>query len=499
MSDNLKAKSVSAFGWALGGQLSNQVLTFVITLVLARLLTPEEFGLAGLVMVVNLIGQIFIDAGLSSGLIRKKEVNQVELSSFFYLNLAIGVLIMLLVFFLSAYIAGLFESKALAPLLQLSSLQFFLSSLGLIPMVLLKREINFRFLSQLDVGINISSGLITILLAILGFGVYSLIFRSIVSGVFSASLLWRKVSWRPSLAFSYASMKPTLAYSTGILGLSIVNTVSGNFSTVLIGKFFSIETIGLYNRAANTRKLVLQNFGPLFNRVFFPILSKIQDDDARLKAYYLKAIQMVSLFVVFLMALFFMFSDTLIYYLYGKQWVASAPILKILCLAGLVLPISAINLNLFMVKGKSKFLMGYELIKNVFSLLVMFVSIHYGMDVFLYSLVGVAYLFFVMNIVLTYQKFGFSMKDQLTVFTSKLIPAFLLVLPIELFVVKDVVSLKMVLLVAPIFTLIYFGTVFMFDKDLYRSIKNLFEGKTQLAIRKLKGLISLKKNESSDK
>ena len=183
MSDNLRAKTASGFGWALGGQFSNQIIGFVITLVLARLLTPEEFGLASLVMVVNLIGQIFIDAGISSGLIRKKDLNDSELSSFFYLNIIVGLLLMFLVFLTSSYIAGLFDSDNLAPLLQLSSLQFFISSLGLMPIVFLKRDIDFRFLSQLDVGVNITSGIITIILAFLGFGVYSLIFRSIVSGV----------------------------------------------------------------------------------------------------------------------------------------------------------------------------------------------------------------------------------------------------------------------------------------------------------------------------
>jgi len=255
-----------------------------------------------------------------------------------------------------------------------------------------------------------------------------------------------------------------------------------------------MSTIGLYNRAANTRKLILQNFGPLFNKVFFPVLSKIQDDEARLQSYYLKAIQMVSLLTVFCMSILFLFSETLMYYLYGKQWLASAPILKILCLAGLVLPISMINLNLFMVKGRSRFLMQYELIKHVVSALVMFVSIQYGMDVFLYSLVIVAYLIFLSNIVLTYKKFDFPMKSQLTAFTSKLLPAILLVLPLEMFVVKDVISLKMMLIVAPIFTLLYFTIAFKFDEELYMMSRKMLEGKFQSIGGKIKSLINLKKS-----
>lgn len=473
MADDLRAKTTSGFGWALGGQFSNQIIGFIITLVLARLLTPNEFGLASLVMVVNLIGQIFIDAGISSGLIRKKDLNDTELSSFFFLNIIVGLFLMLLVFITSSYIAGLFESENLAPLLQLSSLQFFISSLGLMPIVFLKRDINFRFLSQLDVGVNVSSGIITIILAFLGFGVYSLIFRSIVSGIANVFFLWRKTSWRPNWVFSYESIKPTLNYSTGILGLEIVNTVSSNFSTILIGKVFSISTIGIYNRAANTRGLILKNFGPLFNRVFFPVLSKIQDDEVRLQSYYLKAIQMVSLLTVFCMAILFIFSDTLIYYLYGKQWMESAPMLKILCLAGLVLPISNINLNLFMVKGKSRFLMTYELGKHVLSAIIMLISINFGMVVFLYSLVGIAYLFFFMNITLTYKKFNFSIKAQLLAFGSKLLPALVLVPIIDFIILPSEVSLLYTLIAAPIFTVIYFVTVFLMDKDLYFMIRNM--------------------------
>lgn len=481
MADNLGSKTTSAFGWALGGQFSNQGISFIISLVLARLLTPDEFGLASLVLVVNLIGQTFIDAGISSGLIRKKTVNDTELSSFFYLNIIIGVFLMLLVFLTSTYIAQLFESENLVPLLQLSSLQFFISSLGLMPMVFLKRDIDFRYLSQLDVGINLSGGVITIILALLGFGVYSLIFRSIIAGVLNVGFLWRKTAWRPSWVFSFSSMKPTLTYSTGLLGLNIINTVSGNFSTILIGKFFSVATIGIYNRAANTRGLILKNFAPLFNKVFFPVLSKIQDDEKRLQSYYLKAIQMVSLLTVFCMAMLYLFSDTLIYYLYGKQWMESAPMLRILSLAGLVLPISSINLNLFMVKGKSKFLMSYELGKHILAAIIMFISINYGMFFFLYSLVGIAYLFFFMNIVITYKKLNFPIKPQLLAFTSKLIPALLLVPIIDILILPSEVSLKYTLIIAPLFTIIYFGTVFLMDKELYFLIKNIIAPKfTQL-------------------
>ncbi|WP_179004925.1 lipopolysaccharide biosynthesis protein [Winogradskyella forsetii] len=485
MSDNLKTKTTSAFSWALGGQLSNQIIGFVITLVLARLLTPEEFGLASLVMVVNLIGQIFIDAGISSGLIRNKTVNNTELSSFFWLNIIIGVIMMLLVFMISTFIANLYESENLAPLLQLSSLQFFLSSLGLIPMVLRKRDIDFRFLSQLDVGVNLSSGLITILLAFLGFGVYSLIFRSIISGIVNAGFLWGKTSWRPTWVFSYKSIKPTLNYSTGILGLSIVNTISSNLSTILIGKVFSVATIGIYNRAANTRGLILKNFGPLFNKVLFPVLSKIQDDEVRLQSYYLKAIQMVSLLAVFFMALLYLFSDTIIYYLYGEQWTNAAPMLKILSVAGLVLPISNINLNLFMVKGKSRFLMSYELAKHILSAIVMVISINYGMEYFLYSLVAMAYLFFFMNITLTYKKFKFSIRAQLMAFTSKLIPALLLVIAIELLILPKEVSLTYMLIVSPIFTIIYFVSAFLIDKELYFLIRDLVKPKLKQVATKL--------------
>ena len=473
MADDLAAKSTSAFGWALGGQFSNQIIGFIITIVLARLLTPEEFGLASLVMVVNLFGQIFIDAGISSGLIRKKELNDTELSSFFYLNIGVGLILMFLVFLTSSFIAGLFESKNLAPLLQLSSLQFFISSLGLMPMIFLKRDINFRYLSQLDVGVNIASGIITVILAFIGFGVYSLIFRSIISGVTNVFFLWQKTTWRPTWTFSYKSIKPTLKYSTGILGLEIVGTTFDNFSTILIGKVFSVATIGIYNRAANTRGLILKNFGPLFNRVYFPVLSKIQDDDVRLQSYYLKAIQMVSLLVVFTMSLLYMFSDTIIYYLYGNQWMDSAPMLKILAVAGLVLPINNINLNLFMVKGDSRFLMIFTLCKHLVAAIIMLIAIQFGMYYFLYSLVIIAYLYFFINIGAIYKKLNYPIRPQLMAFISKLMPALILVPIIDFVILPRVVSLKYMLIVAPIFTVIYFITVFLMDKDLYFLIKNI--------------------------
>ncbi len=495
MSDNLGAKSSSAFGWALGGQFSNQIIGFIITLTLARLLTPEEFGLASLVMVVNLFGQIFIDAGISSGLIRKKKLNDTEVSSFFFLNIFIGLVLMFLVFLTSSLIAGLFESKNLGPLLKLSSIQFFISSLGLMPTIFLKRDINFRFLSQLDVGVNVSSGIITIILAYLGFGVYSLIFRSIVSGVTSVFFLWRKTTWRPSWVFSYESIKPTLNYSTGILGLEIVGTAFSNFSIILIGKFFSVSTIGIYNRAANTRGLILKNFGPLFNRVFFPVLSKIQDDDLRLQSYYLKAIKMVSLLTVFAMGILFLFSDTLIYYLYGEQWMASAPMLKILALAGLVLPVSNINMSLFMVKGKSRFLMTFTMCKHIFAAIVMIVTIKFGMNCFLYGLVGIAFSYFFINMIAVNKKLNFPIVPQLTALTSKLIPAFILVIIIESLILPSEVSLMHALIISPLFAIIYFVTVLLMDRELFDMIERIISPKLNFLFIKMRVILSSKNHK----
>ncbi len=473
MLDNLKSKSVSAFGWALGGQLSNQGIGFIISLILARLLTPEEFGLAALVLVVNLVGQVFLDAGLSMGLIRKKEISHTELSTFFYLNIFLGIVIMLTIIITSDLISALFANKNLSVLLQLSSLQFFISSFGLMPSVLLKRDINFRFLSQLDLGVNIGSGIVTIILALLGFGVYSLVLRSIVSSFINVGLLWRRTKWRPSFVFSMASIKATFSYSSGILGLGIVNTLFDNFSTILIGKFFTFSTIGIYNRAASTRGLIFKSFGPLFNKVFFPVLSKIQDDDKRLLSYYLKAIKMVSLFTVFFMAMFFLFADSLIYYLYGEPWMDAAPILKVLAIAGLVLPLSGINLNLFMVKGKTKFLMRYELVKHILAACLMIISIRFGMGYFLKCLVVIAFLFYLLNTVLTFKLFNFSIKRQFMAFISKLMPALGLVVILEIFIAPKEVSLSYILIGVPLFTLAYFALAFLMDKDLFFLIKDI--------------------------
>ena len=491
MEDNLKAKTTAAFGWAVGGQFSNQGIGFVISIVLARILTPEDFGLASLVLVVNLVGQVFLDAGLTAGLIRQKRITETELSTFFYLNIILGILIMLIIIVSSNLISSLFKNGDLSGLLKLSSIQFFISSFGLMPSVLMKRELNFRFLSQLDVVVNVISGIVTIILAFIGFGVYSLIFRSIVSGFINVGLLWYKTTWRPSFVFSFASIKTTFNYSSGILGLGIINTVSNNFSTILIGKFLSVSTIGIYNRADSTRGLVLKSFGPLFNKVFFPVLSKIQDDEKRLQSYYLKAIQVVSLLTVFFMAFMFLFSDTLIYYLYGKQWMTAAPILKTLCIAGFVMPISNINLNLFMVKGKSRFLMIYELFKHILAAIIMTVCIAFGMQFFLYSLVGLAYLFFIMNIYLTYKKFNFSMKAQLLAFASKFIPGIILVIILDVFFVPAQVSVKSLLIVAPIFTILYFLSSFLIDKELYNVIKSIALPKINNAMKLFKRVFGI--------
>jgi O-antigen/teichoic acid export membrane protein len=473
MPDNLRSKTTTAFGWALGGQLSNQLVSFLISLVLARLLTPEEFGLASLVLVVNLIGQVFLNAGISSGLVRKKEVSRIELSSFFFLNILLGFAIMLSVYFASSLIADLFENADMVILLRLSSLQFFISSFGLMPAVLLKRDINFKFLSQLDIGINIGSGVITIFLAFMGFGVLSLILRSIISSFINVFFLWRKTTWRPSIVFSVNSIKDTLGFSLGVFGLGIVNTVSNNFSTILIGKFFSVSTIGIYNRATSTRGLILKNFGPLFNKVLFPVLSKIQNDEERLKSYYLKAIQMVSLLAVYFMGVLFLFASPLIYYLFGPDWIESAPILRILSIAGLVLPISNINLNLFMVKGHSRFLMSYETIKHIITALVMLICIRYGMNVFLYGLVGTAYLFFITNIILTHRIFKFSLNDQLLAFLNKLFPGILLVIAMYFFLLPSRMDLVDLLFYGSVFSLAYFGFSYLLDQQLFMLIREM--------------------------
>ena len=473
MTDNLRSKTTNAFGWALGGQLSNQLISFIISLILARLLTPEEFGLASLVLVANLIGQVFLDAGISAGLIRKLEVSGTELSSFFYLNVILGVCIMSIVFFGSRFIAGIFENPHMDNLIRLSSLQFFISSFGLMPSVLLRRNLDFKYLSKLSIWVNLISGLVCIVLAIIGLGVYSLILRSILSGLLTVVFSWRKTRWLPLLTFSIESLRDTFKYSLGIFGLNLINSISNNFSTVLIGKYFSVSVLGYYNRANNTRGLILKNFGPLFNKVLFPVLSKIQDEEERLKSYYIMAIQMVSLLAVYFMGILYLFAEPLIFYLFGPEWIESAPILKILSLAGVILPISNINLNLFMVKGRSRFLMRYETIKHILTALVMYISIQGGMTIFLYSLVGIAYLFFLSKIVLTYWIFGFSLKAQLLAVFTKLLPGIILVLVLSSCLLPNQIDILDLIGYGVIFSLSYFSLAYLLDQKLFLTIKDL--------------------------
>ena len=378
MSSNLKKDTLKGVKWSALERFSLQGIQFVIGLILARLLTPTDFGTVGMLAIFISISQTFIDGGFSNALIRKIDRTEVDCSTTFYFNIAVGLICYGILFLLSPYIAKFFNTPILSDLLKVLSISIFINSLTVVQIAKLSIEINFKAQALATLISVILSGGIGIMLAYKGYGVWSLAWQNVLNAFFKSIIIWYLSKWKPLFVFSMSSFKSLFSYGSKLLTSSLIGTLYEHMTTIAIGKFYTAKDLGFYSRGQQFAHLPSTAVIDVLGRVTFPILAKLQNEDDRLIQVYRKYIQITSMIIFFLLTLLAALAKPLIIFLLTDKWNDAILFLQIFCFAFMFEHISKLNLNLLQVKGRSDLYLRLEIIKKFIAFSILAISIPFG-------------------------------------------------------------------------------------------------------------------------
>lgn len=397
MASELKKKTISGFTWASIESFTNHGVEFLLMLLMARLLSPKEYGLIGLTAVFLAISAIFIDSGFPKALIRKKDVTNDDLSTVFIFNLIISFFFFIIVYLSAPYVADFYNEPILCPILRVLDIKLILLALCSVQKTILKKNINFKKIAKISVFNNFASGVIGVIFAYLGFGVWALVIQSMSASLLLTILLWSTTPWHPSLRFSKQSFNELFGYGSKLLISNLINTTYGQIYPIVIGKFFSAATLGNFSRARHWANLGSKNLTGILSNVTFPVLAKVQYDDKRLENIYRRMIR-TSCFIIFpIMIGMSAVAKPLTLVMIGEKWEFSAYLLQIICFSMMWYPIHALNLNLLQVKGRSDLFLNLEIIKKIIGICILCISVPLGIIAMCYFSVCAQVIYLIIN------------------------------------------------------------------------------------------------------
>lgn len=418
---SLKQKTVSGLFWSFIDDFAKLGITFVSGIILARLLTPREYGLIGMTTIFIAISQSFIDSGFRQALIRKGDCTQADYSTVFYFNLFVSFIFYLLLFVFAGTIGQFFKEPKLPAIIRVLGIGLIINALTLVQQTQLIKDINFRLQTRISVISAIISGIIGITMAYTGYGVWSLVATTLSGSFVTMLLLWLWRKWRPSLLFSWASFKEMFAFGSRLLISGLIDTVYRNIYNLIIGKYFSAADLGYYTRAVTFTNLPSQNLTGVVQRVSYPVLTTMQDDPQRLRAAYRKLIQNTMLISFVLMLGMAAVAEPMVITLVGEQWRPSIDYLQLLCFVGMFYPLHAINLNMLQVQGRSDLFLRLEVIKKVLAAPVIVIGVFFGLKVMIMGMFVNTLVSYYLNAYWSGKFIGYSMAQQI----KDILPSFI--------------------------------------------------------------------------
>lgn len=389
---SLRQETYAGLGWSVIERFGLQGSQFIIGIVLARLLSPEEFGLVAMVMVFVAVGTTITDAGFSQAVIQKKNLSDTDLSTAFYLNIAIGAVVSGLVYLSAPWIAHFYRDSELVDILKFLSVAIFFSSLGQVHRSQLVRELKFKLSVLATLPATLIGGAITIVLALSGWGVWALVMNVLLVGAFRSVFFWFATGWRPTWVFSRRSLEEMLPFGSRLAAAGVLNSIFSNIYVLVIGRFFPPADVGFYQRASAFKRMASENLNSIVSRVLFPTFSKIQSDPERMRRVFVKAFSMLALVFFPIMGLMAGVAHPLIETLIGAKWLPSAPLLQLMCISGALYPLHAINLNVIKALGHSDKFLKIEIIKKALTVAVLFITVPLGVRAVIIGAVACSWL-----------------------------------------------------------------------------------------------------------
>lgn len=378
MAGSLGQETLKGVGWSAFERLSYQGITFIIQLILARLLTPDDYGVIAMLAIFLQIAQVFIDSGFANALIKKQDCTEADYSTVFFYNLGVSVLLYGLLFFSASAIARFYDNQLLIPVVRVLSLTLIFNALSIVQQTQLVKKVDFKSQSIVTFTSAVISGGVGIYFAFKGYGPWALVIQQLLNSILKLLLYVAVVRWLPSLVFSGSSFKYVFNFGSKLVVSSLIDVIYKNLYKLVIGKKFTERELGYYSKAEEFALFPSSNVGNIISRVCYPILSRIQNDNERLAVVYRQLIRYSSWLIFPMMIGLLAVSEPFIISFLKEQWAPAVPILRILCLDWMFDIICVLNQNLLFVKGRTDLVLKLQIVKKSIALAILFASVPFG-------------------------------------------------------------------------------------------------------------------------
>ena len=410
---SLKDRAIKGVLWSAIERFGNQGILFLIGLILARMLMPEDYGLIGMLMVFIAIAQVFVEGGFSASLIRKTAPTEEDYSTVFWFNLVVAVVFYVVIFIFSPVIARFYNEPLLNLLAKFIGLSIVINAFGIIQKTILTKRLDFKSQAKINIFSIVLSGVIGIITAWLGYGVWALVMQNLSRNVLMNVGFWLRIKWMPKLVFSEASFKDLFGFGSKLLLSSLINAISENLYAIIIGKLYNAKSLGYYTRANQFQKLPVSSIYGAIGVVTYPVLSELKHDRMRLKEAYRTMIRMIAYVLFPIVAILACVAEPMVKIILTDKWLPCVPILQILCIVGAFYPLHAINLDILKVKGRSDLFLKLEVIKQVFNILMIVICFRWGVIGLVWGSVAINVLCYYLNSFFSKTLIDYGTKDQL--------------------------------------------------------------------------------------
>lgn len=473
---SLKKQALSGIAWTFAQQTGVQLINFVVQIVLARLLMPEMFGLIAMINVFIAIGQLLMDGGMTTSLIRTENPDHLDYSTVFSTNILVSLGLYALIFLGAPYISAFYEQPILTDLVRVFALSFVIIAFVAVHVAKLTKEMNFKKQMTIQIPSTLIGGATGVTMAYLGYGVWSLVWLNLSQSLALSIQYWFFSGWRPRFTIDKTKWKYHFNFGYKMTLSGLLDRIYNNAYNIIIGKFFAPAQVGFFTQAETMRLFPVGQIGSVISKVTYPLFANIKTD-LELKNAYKKTMKLVLSIVIPMMFILILVAEDFFLLLFGEKWLPAVPYFQILSIASIVRPISSYNLNILKVKGRSDLFLKVEVIKKIFGVIAIGVALPFGIMAMIISLTVVSYAFVLTNMIASGRLINYKVMEQLKDISLLYLLGILISMGVYFLfpMFKTDTNFLNILLVAILFLVVYFGALLMFEKALVKTALSLLK------------------------
>lgn len=413
MTSTIKSRAVKGVFWSFIERFGTQFILLITQIVLARLLSPEDFGIIGMIIIFISISQVFVDSGFVNALIQKQGASNIDFSTVFLCNILISILVYLLLFFSSPLIADFMGQPVLKWLMRLVCLVLLFNSLGMVQLAKLKKELNFKAIAKATLYANILSAIVGISMALLGFGVWALAVQMVMIYMFRTLFFWVESDWQPSFIFSKQSFGELFNYGYKLLLSALIDKTFRNIYLLIIGKLFMAKDLGYYTMARRFQRVPVESLALIVGSVTFPAFSKIQNEEEKLLFGMRKTLKLLVFINFPLMLGFAAVAHPFFLFVLGEKWLPVVPYFQLFCFSGMLYTLHTTNLSILQVKGRTDIFLKLEIMKKSIAALAILIGLNWGILGLIWGQVITSYIAYFINAYYSGKLLNYSIQKQL--------------------------------------------------------------------------------------